>query len=115
MAFIPKKTYKIVTTGTHSTIAIDQATYLGDVGSGGKRQVRIATKTVDAAVLFGTSGAAAADTTVATTSLVDGNTIFIAGTVELVDLPHNITHISAEGFAAGPGEVWITLGFGELV
>ena len=112
MAFTPIKTYRIATSGTHSTIAINRALLLT---SPILWQVRITTKTADAAILFGTSAAAAADVTVASDALADGNTHFLAGTIELINLPVTITHISAEAFAAGTGEVWITIGFGERI
>jgi hypothetical protein len=111
MAFIPIRTYKIVTSGTHSTIAIDTSLLQR---SRNCWQVRIETKTVDAAVLFGASASIAADTTITSNVLVAG-THYLAGTVELTKLPIDTTHVSAEGFAAGPGEVWITIGYGEAI
>jgi len=115
MAFTPIKTHKIVTTGTHSTIAIDTSELLTRGINSGRWQVRITTITVSAAMLMGTDSTVEASVAVASAKLTGQNTHMLAGTVELFDLPTGITHISAEGFAAGPGEMWITVGFGEKI
>lgn len=115
MAFIPIKQYRIATSTTHAVQAVDTAGYLAaPSGSGGKRQVRVVTKTVDTVLKFGTSAAVEADATLASGALIDGNFFLLAGTIELVDLPHNTTHISAEA-VTGTGEIWLTLGYGELI
>ena len=112
MAFTPIKTYKIVTTGTHSRIAIDNS-LLAAKASPNTWTAKIVAKTTDAAVKFGDSTVEAV-VTLTSGALGDGNIHYLAGQPpQIVNLPVDATHVSAQGFAAGPGEIWITLGFGE--
>jgi hypothetical protein len=110
MAFQPIKSYRIATSTSHATQAID-LTLLGQV-NGNLYQAAIKVKTADIVLKLGSSASVQADATITSNVYITGNTPYIAGTVEFIQLPSSITHISVEAIS-GTGTVDFVIGYGE--
>lgn len=103
-----------VTTKLNITTTHDSGDITGVIAASGKAQVRVMCKTSDAVIKFGTSTVQASNTYTGD-DLPAGNTVILAGAVEVFDIPTDVTHCSVicEDGAATTGNVWITPSYGE--
>ena len=112
MAFRPSKTYVIAMTSSASAAQALTATGLTSGDDSRMRQIQV-TGDVAVIVKFG-DNAVAADRTVTSNALADGNFYQPAGVPMLYDLTGAQTHISgilASGSTAG--SLYVTVGIGE--
>lgn len=103
-----------ITTKLSVNTTHDSGDITGIIAASGKGQVRVMCKGNDAVIKFGTSTVQASNS-YTDDDLPAGNTVILAGAVEVFDLPPDVTHCSVicEDGAATTGNVWITPSRGE--
>ena len=92
----------------------DSGNITGIIPTSGSGQVRVVCKSVDAVIKFGGS-AVQASNTYTSDDLPAGNTVLLAGAIEVFDIPPDATYASViceDGSSTG-GFVWIQPSYGE--